>query len=164
MARLTFTAADARRGALIYGLGDAAAALILGQFSWLRLAGMALLGGTVYAFEVPNYFRWIDRRAPAAPGPAAALRRTVLALLYFNPLWIARHLAWLAVVTGRAAEVGWPLLGTAARSFAANVPLSLLGNYVIQNKVPLRHRFLASALFSALMAVYYAVSAVVFGR
>ncbi|MBU6122913.1 hypothetical protein [Hymenobacter siberiensis] len=45
------------RGFLIYAAGDTAAALLLHQFSWLRLLGMALVGGLLYSTEVPAYFR-----------------------------------------------------------------------------------------------------------
>jgi hypothetical protein len=38
----------------------------------------------------------------------------------------------------------------------------LVANYVIQNKISLQWRFLASAIFSGLMAVYYALSELFF--
>jgi hypothetical protein len=60
-----YRAGNALRGALIYGGGDALAAWLLGEFSPTRLAGMAALGGTLYALEVPNWFHWIDRRVGA---------------------------------------------------------------------------------------------------
>jgi hypothetical protein len=141
----------------------AAAALILGEFSVGRTAGMALVGGLIYALEIPRYFRWIDRRVPSRGTARSTLARGGLAMLYFNPVWIARHLLFIRLFSGRWNDVSWALLGTGLASWAANVPLSLLGNLVIQNALPYRWRFLASALFSALMAVYYAVSAVWFG-
>lgn len=161
---MTSFACDSLRGLLIYGLGDGLAAWLRGEFAWTRLLGMALIGGSVYAVEIPAYFRWIDRRAPAAAGWAATWRRTGLALLYFNPLWIARHLLFIACLSGRWGSVGWPLLETGALSFAANIPVSLAANYWIQNRVPMRWRFAASAGFSAAMAVYYALSEVWFAR
>jgi len=150
-----FRPSNALRGALIYGGGDTVAALILGEAGWVRLAGMVLVGATLYALEVPNWFHWIDRRVPIG-GRAATLQRTTLALLYFNPLWIARHLLFIALLSGR--EVGWGLLGAGFYSFIGNIPLSLLANYLIQNRTPPGWRFTASALFSACMAIYYAVS------
>jgi hypothetical protein len=41
--------------------------------------------------------------------------------------------------------------------------VALLANFAIQNRLPLRLRFVASALYSALMAVYYAASETLFG-
>ena len=148
------------RGLIIYAAGDTAAALLLHQFAWSRLAGMALVGGTLYALEVPAYFRWIDRRVPPAPHPRRRLARAALSLLYFNPLWIARHLLFIKLFSGLLPEVSWALLPVASRSFLLNIPISFVANYLIQNYVPARWRFVASALFSGLMAVYYALSAV----
>ena len=149
--------ADVLRGLAIYAGGDMVAALLLGEFRWLRLAGMLLVGGGLYAWEIPAWFRWIDARVP--PSRGACLKRTGLAMLYFNPLWIARHLLFLKLFSGAFNQIGWGLLRTGLWSFLGNVPLSLAGNFVIQNWLPLRHRFLGSALFSACMAIYYAASA-----
>ncbi|MFZ2901003.1 MAG: hypothetical protein WA004_20395 [Saprospiraceae bacterium] len=151
-----YTRANVIRGAVIYTAGDTVAALILGDFLWTRMLGISLVGALVYALEIPHYFQWIDRRQ------TTALSRTALAMLYFNPLWIARHLFFIYLFSGQMEEVGWGLLAVAGYSFLANIPLSLLGNYVVQNVVRLPWRFFASAVFSALMAVYYALSAVVF--
>jgi hypothetical protein len=65
---------------------------------------------------------------------------------------------FIKLCSGRLDQIGWHLIGVATRSFLMNVPLSVAGNYLIQNVIPLRHRFLRSALFSAMMAIYYAVS------
>ncbi|MGR8979300.1 MAG: hypothetical protein ACU84H_04300 [Gammaproteobacteria bacterium] len=48
-------------------------------------------------------------------------------------------------------------------SFLYALPVALLINYVIQNAIRLTGRFLASAVFSSGMAVYYALSEVLFG-
>jgi hypothetical protein len=158
-----YRAGNALRGALIYGGGDALAAWLLGEFSPTRLAGMAALGGTLYALEVPNWFHWIDRRTGGRFGWGGALQRTALALLYFNPLWIARHLLIIAWLRGDPEPLAWTLLETATWAYLANLPVALLANFAIQNRMPLRLRFVASALYSALMAVYYAASETLFG-
>jgi len=150
---------------VIYAAGDTVAALILGQFGWLRLAGMMLVGATVYAVEIPAYFRWIDRRTAEMPrGLRFALARTALAMLYFNPLWIARHLLFIAVFSANWPVIRPALLMTALLSWLVNIPISFAGNAVIQVVLPLRWRFAASATFSGLMAVYYALSGVWFSR
>lgn len=152
---------DVWTGLLVYAAGDSVAALASGQFQWSRLAGMMALGATLYAWEVPACFRWIDRRVPAGLAPVPrALGRTALAVLYFNPLWISRHLLFILLFSGRLEEVGWSLLRTGAFSWLANIPLSVIGNYVIQVRLPLRWRFFGSAIFSALMAIYYALCGV----
>jgi len=151
-----YTGANALAGLFIYGSGDSIAALILGEFSFLRLGAIALLGATLYAIEIPNWFHLIDRLVPGQSGLRSVLTRTALALAYFNPLWIARHLAIIRLASGRALD--WSLLGIAGTAFLANIPMALAANTLIQNRCPERWRFRASAMYSALMAIYYAMS------
>ena len=158
----TYSGANILRGALIYTAGDTVAALLLGDFLWSRLLGISLVGATFYAFEIPNYFAWIERRLAEKKGLRAVVQKTLLAILYFNPLWIARHLFFIQLFSGNWEGISPDLLRLGTYSFLANIPLSLLGNYLIQNAVRLQWRFLASAIFSALMAIYYALSAVIF--
>ncbi|MCE9615727.1 MAG: hypothetical protein K8T26_15775 [Lentisphaerae bacterium] len=161
--RLHATPRDIVTGLIVFPLGDSIGALLTGQFGALRFAGMMALGAILYAWEIPAYFRWIDRRTPDSlpPGRRAVLR-TGLAMLYFNPLWIARHLAFIAAFMAQWDALRWSLLRTATLSWAFNIPVALVGNFVIQMKLPLRHRFLGSATFSAIMVVYYALSRVMF--
>jgi hypothetical protein len=161
--KLTYQLSDIIRGGTIYVAGDTIAALIAQEFDWRRMLGIALVGATIYAFEIPNYFRWIDQQVAARASFRAAVGRALLAMLYFNPLWIARHILFLKVFTGAFGEIGWGLLRTGLISFAFLVPLSLLANYVIQNVIRFRYRFLASATFSGLVAIYYSLSDFWFG-
>ena len=158
--KIEYTKANIIRGILIYSAGDTIAALMLGEFLLSRLVGIALISATIYAVEIPNYFRWIDYKT--RDGQFLSLKRTGLALLYFNPLWIARHLLFIKLFSFYWSEVNWGLLKIGLYSYLVNIPLSFLANYFIQNKVPLKWRFTASAIFSAFMAVYYALSAVLF--
>lgn len=160
--KLRYRFPDVVRGVLIYSSGDTVASLILSEFSLTRLLGMMVIGGTVYALEIPNWFRWIDGRTSRFQGFRRSLARTGLALLYFNPLWIARHLLFIQIVSLRFSGIGWGLLRTALYSFAVNIPLAGAANYIIQNRIPLKYRFLASAVFSSMMAIYYALSRAIF--
>jgi hypothetical protein len=146
------------KGLIIYSFGDSVAALLLGQFSPVRCLGIALVGGTLYALEIPTVFRWIDGCTERLAPLRRSLARTSLALLYFSPLWITRHLVFIKVFSGKTPVFEVSMLGLGLTSFLYNIPLSFGANFLIQNKVPLRHRFLCSAVFSALMAVYYALS------
>ncbi|MBL1280327.1 MAG: hypothetical protein COA33_008655 [Fluviicola sp.] len=150
------------KGGFIYAAGDTVAAVISDDFSWMRLLGIFLIGATVYAFEIPNYFKWIDKKVTGTPGLKTSMTRALMAMLYFNPLWIARHILFIMLVSGNFDAIGWGLLLTGVISFAINIPVSLGANYIIQNKIELKHRFLASAIFSGFMAVYYSLSAVWF--
>ncbi|MBD3637923.1 MAG: hypothetical protein HUJ25_11255 [Crocinitomicaceae bacterium] len=159
---LQYKRSDIIKGGIIYSLGDTIAALIANDFDWVRVVGILLIGATVYAFEIPNYFRWIDKKVAANGDIKGAFKRAGLAMLYFNPLWIARHILFIKLLTGQYDEIGWDLLMTGLISFAINIPISLMANYAIQNKISLKNRFIASAIFSGLMAIYYSMSAVWF--
>lgn len=160
--KIFYTRQNIIRGALIYATGDTIAALILGDFSWLRLAGMMFVGGTFYAFEIPYYFGLIERWVKKREGFVNSIYKTLLAMFYFNPLWIARHMFFIIVFSQKMESLSWGLLLIATWSFLINIPISLAGNYIIQNPVPLRWRFAVSATFSSLLAIYYAMSMVWF--
>lgn len=146
-------------GAVFYTAGDSIAAILSDEFSWLRVLGMVVIGGLLYAWEIPAYFRFIDRLSGKYTGWRASVLRMVLAQVYFNPIWILRHLAMIKLLLLRTDLVNTSLLQIAWYSFLWNIPVSLFANYVIQNVVPERFRFLANASFSGMMAVYYALSA-----
>jgi hypothetical protein len=152
LARL-YTRRDLIVGLSIYGAGDAVAAMLAGQFSVVRAVGMALIGALVYGAEIPHYFRWVDGVTRHVATVRVAVLRTALALLYFNPLWVARHLLFIALFSGKPVD-GF-LVVLAAKSFITALPLTIGANLVIQNVISLPRRFLASALFSCLMAAFY---------
>ena len=120
------------------------------------------VGATIYAFEIPNYFAWIDKKTTQLAGFKQTLAKTGLAIAYFNPFWIFRHLAFIKLFSGNYFDINSNLLAIAFLSFLVNIPISFIANYMIQNKVKLDWRFLASAIFSAIMAIYYALSETIF--
>jgi len=123
---------------------------------------MVLIGATLYAFEIPNYFNWIVKKTTKLSGVRLTLTKTVLAIAFFNPLWIARHLFFIKLFSGNLNGINMNLLEIAFWSFLVNIPISFIANFIIQNKIHLKWRFLASAIFSALMAIYYALSETIF--
>ena len=123
---------------------------------------MMLVGATIYAFEIPNYFTWIDKKTLYFSGIKKTLAKTGLAIAYFNPLWIFRHLAFIKLFSGNYEQINGNLLTIALLSFGVNIPISFIVNFIIQNKIHLNWRFIASAIFSALMAIYYALSETIF--
>ncbi|MDT7832861.1 hypothetical protein RQM59_10755 [Flavobacteriaceae bacterium S356] len=123
---------------------------------------MMIVGATLYALEIPNYFAWIDKKTSELSGIKLTLTKTALAIAYFNPLWIWRHLLFIKLFSGNLQEINFDLIGIAFLSFLVNIPISFIANYAIQNKIKLHWRFLASATFSALMAIYYALSETIF--
>jgi len=155
---LTYTKQNIIKGAIIYSLGDSIASFMLHEFSWIRLLGMVLVGATIYAFEIPNYFIWIDKKTAHLKGLAKTMNKTFLAIAYFNPLWIARHLFFIKLFSQNYDAINMNLLHIAWLSFLVNIPISAIANYIIQNKIKLDWRFMASAIFSGLMAIYYAMS------
>lgn len=160
--RFTYSKQNILKGALIYSAGDTIAALLLEEFELYRLLGMILIGASIYAFEIPNYFAWIERKTKSLNGIKKTFTKTSLAIIYFNPLWIWRHLVFIKLFSGNFKQIDLDLLQIASLSFLVNIPISFIANYVIQNKIYLRWRFLASAIFSALMAIYYALSETIF--
>jgi len=161
--KLNYTKSNIISGGLIYTLGDTIAALFADDFSWIRMLGITVLGATLYAIEIPNYFRWIDKKVQNTGTFFSSIMRASIAMLFFNPLWIARHILFIKLFSGHFDEIGWNLLYIGTVSFLINIPFSLGANYLIQNKISLKHRFLASAIFSGLMAIYYSLSAHWFG-
>jgi hypothetical protein len=123
---------------------------------------MIIVGATVYAFEIPNYFKWIDKKTETLSGVKLTLTKTALAIAYFNPLWIWRHLIFIKLFSGAIDAINVHLFIIACLSFLVNIPISFVANYIIQNKIKFNWRFLASATFSALMAIYYALSETLF--
>ncbi len=160
--KLSYTRSNIIRGAIIYSAGDTIAALLLNEFSWYRLLGMVCIGATIYAFEIPNYFNWIDKKTKDFSNYKLTLVKTGLAIAYFNPFWVFRHLIFIKLFTGNLNQIDVSLFQIALWSFLANIPISFIANYLIQNKVRLNWRFLASAIFSAIMAIYYALSETIF--
>lgn len=66
-------------------------------------------------------------------------------------------------VLGQFAAIQWSLIGIGVGSFVHIVSFALFVNYEIQNFIPYHWRFLANAVFSVLMAIYYAFGEVWFG-
>ncbi len=149
-------------GGLTYATGDSIAALITGEFLLSRMLGMMFAGATIYAWEITNYFRWIDSLCKGL-GFKYTIIRALLALAYFNPLWIARHIILILIFSGKWALIDLNVLLVATESFLVSIPITLFVNLFIQNVIPLNGRFLSSAVFSGLMAIYYALSEVLFG-
>ncbi len=150
-----YSRADILRGMLIYPAGDTAAALLTTGFSLPRLLGIMVVGALLYAWEIPAWFNCIGRRY-------TGIARTSMAVIFFNPLWIARHLAFISLFSGETADINSELLMVALKGFALNLPVSFAGNYLIQNRISLRWRFFSSAVFSSLLAVYYPLCKVLF--
>lgn len=156
--KLIYTKNNVLRGMLIYSTGDTIATLIRGEFLPLRILGMMLLGGTIYTLEIPNYFIWIDQKVTHFKHKK--IIKTVLAICYFNPIWIARHIFFIRLFSHE--KIGWFILNIGLKSFIGALPISIAGNFIIQNIIPIKFRFFSSAIFSSLLAIYYAFSAVYF--
>jgi hypothetical protein len=147
----------ALRGALIYAIGDTIAALLRDEFLISRLLGIFIVGGTIYALEINAYFAWIENKTISITRFKKLIKAS-LALAYFNPLWIARHLAVIIICSYNYTHLNSEIFEIAFWSFLYNIPISILANYIIQNSITFEWRFIASALYSGLMAIYYALS------
>jgi hypothetical protein len=146
---------DLLAGALIYGAGDLIAASLAHQSTAGRAIGIMLIGALIYAMEIPHYFHWIEEKTSHLQNIQRGLAKVMLAILYFNPLWVARHMLFILLLSGRWHEISWLILQNSAHSFIMALPVVILVNLLIQVKVTLRYRFFASATFSCCMAIYY---------
>lgn len=156
------TAKDAFYGGLIYCAGDTIATIISSTFYYPRMLGILLLGATLYAMEIPTYFRWLNRHFDKS-GYLNPFKRMFMAVAFFNPLWTARHLLFIKLLSGQPQNISMNLLTIASLSFVYSLPTALPVNYMIQNSIPLSWRFIASSIFSAFMAIYFSMSEVLFG-
>ncbi|MBS4015518.1 MAG: hypothetical protein KGZ86_03680 [Candidatus Latescibacteria bacterium] len=178
---------DMVRGFFVYGIGDLIAQIILGQTSITRTVGIGLIGSTVYALEIPLWFRIIENTFCRASDKIRACRlfkepnqnnqcllnykgRTLMALSYFNPLWIARHMFFIGLLNAISNgtlfsspfHIYLSLLGIAWKSFIINIPITIIGNYIVQNKLSMKYRLTGSAVLSSICAIWYALSKVIF--
>lgn len=158
---LFYTKANIIRGALIYCIGDTIATLISGDFNITRMLGIALMGGTIYAFEIPNFLLWLNDK-DLGSSLKAKWTRTILFTLYFNPLWIARHVLLLELFSGNFERINWDLLSLGWDAFLYPLPIVIPANYIISNVIPYKWRFVGSTTFSGMMAIYYAVAPIIF--
>jgi len=151
---------DVLTGMVVYGVGDTIAALLAGDFVLFRLLGMSAVGALLYSAEIPNYFRWVEK--VTSRKVQHSVYRTLLAMLYFNPLWVARHLLFIkffseggGFIQEEAFAALYEVFVIALNSFLIAIPITVTVNMLIQNGLVLKYRFIASALFSCAMAVYY---------
>ena len=125
------TVKDAFYGGLIYCAGDTVATIISHTFYYPRIVGMFVLGATLYAIEVPAYFRWLNRYF-GQPGYLSAFKRMLMAAAFFNPLWIARHLVFIKLLSGQWHSISLSILSVASLSFVYCLPVALPVNFLIQ--------------------------------
>ncbi|MEB3286248.1 MAG: hypothetical protein VKJ04_01970 [Vampirovibrionales bacterium] len=175
---------------ILYSAADFVAQLIVGEFYPWRLVVLSLVGISVYRVEIPRWFSWIENfrldeaalsKRPWLGGVMAhcpnsderlphsgsyrlkPIFKGICSTLYFNPLWIARHMLVLELAThpakiklGLAALMAYCLL-LGAKAFVINAPLSVCLNYILQNKIALRYRFIGSVFVSGFFGILYSL-------
>lgn len=177
---------DMVRGFFVYGVGDLIAQIILGQTGYIRTIGIGLIGATIYALEIPLWFRIIENTFCSATDKIRTCQlfkepnqnnqcllnyrgRTLMALSYFNPLWIARHMFFIGLLNAinnstlfnSPFHIYLSLLYIACKSFIINIPITIIGNYIVQNKLSMKYRLTGSAILSSICAIWYALSKVI---
>lgn len=173
-------------GWVLYPLGDLVGQLIMGEFSALRVLVVMLVGGIFYRLEIPFWFRKLESleissssmekfsilkliTGKGEPVRLNWLGKTIGATLYFNPLWMARHMFFIICATTplNDIEVGQAIeqsLRTGTMSFFTNLPITVIANYLIQEHLPLKRRFLGSAILTTVLTVKYAIEFRMFAR
>ena len=152
-----------------------------------RTVGMFLVGTFLYPLEIDAYFRWLANSRWRVnlesstlgkllaslfqkEGDAlklTAIGRTIGAALFFNPIWVARHFTFIELFTKLPQGVNLKFIVTyfisslkpGLISFIYGLPLSLIGNYVVQEKMRLELRVIGSAILTLIFAIYYGVMA-----
>jgi len=179
---------DMLEGFLVYGLGDLAAQIILGSPNLIRTIGIGLIGSSFYALEVPLWFRMIEGTFCHASDKIRVCQlfqepdtdnicrldykgRTLMAMSYFNPIWVARHMFFISLLNAISKgyvfnapfKIFITLIPVAAKSFLVCIPVIIAGNYIVQNKIKMKYRLIGSAILSSICALWFAVSKVIFG-
>lgn len=165
-------------GLMMYPMGDLIGQVITGDISLWRTIAVALIGAFLYRLEIPRWFAYLDhlRWNNRGSSPLTMITRldqdgtrrlnwlgkTGGAMLYFNPLWIARHVFIITLATTAWAELTltvalWQALSVGLKSFITNLPFSIAGNFIVQQCLPLRFRFMGSATLTMLFTIKYAV-------
>jgi len=159
-----FTKKDIFWGGSLLAISDTIAAYLTNEFSVSRLLGMLFIGATLYAIEIPNYFDWLEKFVNKRyKGIKKSIVKTIASNLFFNPLWIFRHFVFIYLFLGRMDMINTELLNAALMSYIFNIPISIIGNYIIQNKISLEWRFVSNSIFMAILTLYYALSPSIFG-
>lgn len=161
--KIVFNKNDILWGGIILALSDGFAAYLTGNFSIIRFLGLLVIGSTLYAIEIPTFFAWLEKYTKANfTGIKRKLLKTIAVVIFFNPLWLFRHFAFIDILTGQFDLINLHLLQTASISYLINIPFSIIGNYIIQNAISLKWRFISSSIYSAIMIIYFALSQVYF--
>lgn len=146
-------------GGVLMGLSDVISSMFNGDFLIYRSLGIALIGATLYAIEIPNFYHWLEGFTNSNfSGFTAKALKAVGVTLFFNPLWIYRHFIFMKIFSLEFNGMGYDLVVAASKSFLASIMVALIGNYIVQNKINLKWRFVASSVLSVLLVVFYAIS------
>jgi len=163
--------------ALIYPFGDLAAQFILQEFNICRVLSLTFLAFAFYQWEIPKWFKFLDD-VSISQGEINVISRflinedsklnwlgkTLGAMLYFNPLWIARHMFFISISKTNCFglnsfnELILSSLTLGVKSFLVNLPVTLIGNFIVQAKLKLKYRFLGSVLLTSLLTICYALA------
>jgi len=162
---------------LLFPIGDLIAQTILGEFNFYRLIAIMALAVCFYQWETPMFFKFLDKYKTnwnlqkfiflkplfTEENKLSWSGRTFGALLFFNPIWVARHIYVISLgekhfnfVISIHDIISSLSIGT--KSFIATLPIALIGNYIVQAKLPLKHRFLGSVILTSVFAIVYALS------
>ncbi|MBX9880183.1 MAG: hypothetical protein K2Y22_17120 [Candidatus Obscuribacterales bacterium] len=164
----------------MYPATDLIGQLITSNFNPYRLVALLLAGGLVYQYEIPTWFNRLSEVClPKKVAGLPVLRhltenrdeqlglnglaRTIGAVFYFNPFWIARHMLFIKLATTSWSELMptmvlfWAII-LATKMFILNLPIAVMGNFIIQDKLPLHLRYAGSIILSTIFSITYALA------
>lgn len=159
---------------LLYPISTFIGQWISNDFHYGSLLTLTLAAVLFYQWEIPMFFKAVEEYRASdklysklklffneekAINP---IGKTAAATLYFNPLWISRHMIFITLGAVPLASINWiELIDTSIRkgsmSFLVTMPVVLIGNYIVQNKISLEKRFLGNAVLSGILVLAYAI-------
>ncbi|EKE03353.1 MAG: hypothetical protein ACD_20C00214G0023 [uncultured bacterium] len=162
---------------LLYPIGDAIAQLILQEFNIYRFIALTLAALLIYQWEIPIFFKLIENaklsenKFTSLPAFKVFLNqdmrfnwigKTIAVTLFFNPFWISRHMLIIELGTTHWASINFfefsiTSLELGYKLFLVTLPIVFIGNFIVQNKISHKNRFLGNAVLSGLLAIFYAV-------
>lgn len=123
---------------------------------WTFVGGMALVG-SYYSQEVFSIYKYVHEHVPADT-QWGKIKRVLITNFTFNPLFFnPRHVALTRLVAG---EAFLGCQGTFLRGFgmwAGALPFTTAIDYLINNKVPMKYKFLAIEAANLVWATYAAM-------
>lgn len=125
------------------------------DINWTFVGGMALLG-SYYSQEVFSIYKFVHEHIPA-DSFKNKVKRVLVTNFTFNPLFFnPRHVALTRLIAGETFLGAGDTFIRGLGMWGAALPVTTAVDYLINNKVPMKYKFLAIEAVNLLWATYAA--------